>query len=261
MLGRLFRRRKRGGDGPGPQICMVAMRTVEGLSQESILRAAREVFPDVPVEKAEGEHPVLSFVSGGVPVMVVPLPSPIPKPDVDEAVLRSWMWPDAREAMRAQQAHVLVTALGGESPLEAVMAATRIAAAVCRAGEAVGVYWGNGGHLHDPDTFVQDSLADVPPVHLWVGLVISGETEDGPYSMSSCGMVHLGFAELEVIDSTTEPADLADIGYSLVMYLVENGPVVGDGHTFGPTAETKWRVEHTKSKFRKGEWVLRLQLP
>ena len=117
---------------------------------------------------------------------------------------------------------------------------------------------------HDVDEAPEpkgDARAEGAPVHVGGGRVISGETEDGPYSMSSCGMVHLGFAELEVIDSTTEPADLADIGYSLVMYLVESGPVVGDGHTFGPTAETRWRVEHTKSKFRKGEWVLRLQLP
>jgi len=240
---------------------MVATRSNGGLTPESILRAARELFPASEIEASDGDDPDFGFECDGVTVIVVPMPFPIPKPDVDEAVVRSWMWPEARAAMGAQHEHVLVTALGGASGHETSMAATRLAAAVCRAGDAVGVYWGNAGHLLEPEAFVQDSLADVPPVHLWVGLVISGKTEDGPYSMSSCGMAELGFLELEVVDATTPPADLADVGYSLVMYLVENGSVLEDGHTFGPTAETKWRVEHTKSVFRRGERVLRLHLP
>ena len=261
MLGRFFRRRQRRNTGAWPQLGMVATRSNAGLSPESILQAARELFPESEIEASDGDDPDFGFECDGVTVIVVPMPFPIPRPDVDEAVVRSWMWPGARAAMGAQHEHVLVTALGGASGRETSMAATRLAAAVCQAGDAVGVYWGNAGHVLEPGAFVKDATATDAPVHLWVGLVISGKTEDGPYSMSSCGMAELGLPELEVVDTATLPAELADIGYSLVAYLVENGPVLEDGHTFGPTAEIKWRVEHTRSVFRRGERVLRLHLP
>jgi hypothetical protein len=241
---------------------MVAMRSLDGLSPESFANAARDLFPGSATSVAKVDTPVIAFESDGIGLMVVPMPFPIPLPDIDSAVARSWMWPQAKEAMKHQAAHVLVTALGGPSPREAAMAATRMAAAVCRAGDPAGVYWGNGGHVIDPSYFIDLATDDeAPPVPLWVGLVVSSQGDRGPYSLSSCGMPSLGHMELEILDSTISPTDLVDQAYSIIAYLVENGPVLEHGHTFGPDHDTKHRVEHTKSVFRKGERVLRLHVP
>lgn len=260
MLGGLFgkKRRERQVD---PQICMVALSGAEPPTREAVEQAFGECFPEISIERMEGEDSAPGFVVGGYAVMFMHMPVPIPRGDVDSAVERSWMWPAAKDEMARHRSHVLVATTGEGIARESAWAASRIAAAVCRACNAVGVYWGNGGHVHEPQFFVELARDVDAPVPLWVGLVISAKTEQGPFSLSSRGMSALGHMELEIIDTSLQPTDLADAAYSLVAYLVENGPVLEHGHTFGPDTETKWRVEHVKSVFRRGERVLRLQMP
>ncbi|MFG0259549.1 MAG: hypothetical protein ACF8LK_04270, partial [Phycisphaerales bacterium JB041] len=72
MLGRLFRRKARRNEGAWPQLCMVATRSNTALSPESVLAAARELFPGSSIEASGGESSDFSYVCDGVHVVVVP---------------------------------------------------------------------------------------------------------------------------------------------------------------------------------------------
>lgn len=261
MLGRFFKRRAPKNGGTGPQICMVALAGMEHPAIEAIESAWRELFPRGSLERLEGEDAAPGFVVDGCAVMFVHVPMPIPQGDIDSAVVRSWIWPEAATEMARQRSHIILGTPGGD-PVESATAVTRLAAAVCRAADAVGVYWGSGGHVIKPEDMIDGATEEeVPPVWLWVGLVISAESETGPFCLSSCGMTDLGHMELEIIDTTMPAEELVDQTHSIIAYLLENGPVLLHGHTFGPDPDTKFRVEHAKSEFRKRERVLRLHIP
>lgn len=261
MLGRLLKRRRSSAPEAGPQICMVAFGSVDAPSPASIRDAWTELFPDILLELMRGDDSAPGFVVGGRAVMCVPVPFPIPSADIEWAARRSWMWPEAEREMARQRSHMLLATTADGDPVEAAMAATRVAAAACRAGDGVGVYWGSGGQVHKPQ-FVIDTITDLDPaVPIWVGLVISRDDSSGLYTLSTLGLAALGHKEFEILDTRMEPDDLAGTAYDLVAYVVSNGPVLADGNTFGPTAEDKWRVEHTGSALRKGEQVIRLHVP
>jgi hypothetical protein len=155
---------------------------------------------------------------------------------------------------------------GGVAAEEA-LAVSRAAAAICRAGDPVGVYRGSSVQVHSPALFI-DAIAgyegedDVLPVMLWVNSLISGDSEQGPFTMTTIGLAPFGHKELEVIDARSMSfGDLRGWTYDTSNYLLRRGPVFLHGQTCGPSAADKWKTEHTTSKFKKGEQVIRIHIP
>lgn len=261
MFGRLFGSKPAAAPAPGPQFCMVALPQATPPDAAAVGKAYRDVFPTSPLHAVKSGPEGMQFQSGGITVIATAIPVPIPSGDIEGAAARSWMWPEAGTAMHSQQGHFIVAAVEREPAVEAAMAVSRVAAAVSHAGKAVGIYWGNSGQVHRPDLFVEMVRDLEPPVPLWIGIVISAEKRGGPFTLTTCGLRSFGHKELEIIDTSLGVGDLRGLAFDLANYLIENGPVLEHGHTFGRSAEEKWRVEHTTSQFRKGEPVIRLHVP
>lgn len=272
MFGKLFGRRSIAPNPtPGPQMGMLMLHSTQGLTPERIVSAWAELFPDIPALNA-GEMTVKDgigvgeFSTDGRALRLATMNMPIPQPEIDHAASVSWMWPEGAEAVRAQRAHAIAMTAGKDvSAVQAAFDVSRLVAAAAKAGESVGVYWGNGMLVHKPELFI-DAVssfdAEGPPVMLWVNVLISGRSANGPFTLSTHGMPNFGHKELEVIGASTfSLGDLRMWAYNTIVYLLVNGPIYLDGQTAGPTPEDKWKIEHTISKFRKGEPVIRIHVP
>ncbi len=262
MLGKLFGKREPQSKNPepGPQLGMLALRSGKGLSPTRICAAWAELFPQIPAleakpaEKKDG-NAVAEFVSDGRTLFLAAMPAPIPVGDIDYAVSRSWMWPDAANCMAEQRAHAIVMTVsnnGPSNPVEEAMAVSRLIAAAAKAGDCVGVYWGNSAQVHSPEMFIDamQSFEDDLPVMLWVGLAISAHGPSGPFTLSTLGLRPFGHKELEIIESRRDVGDLRMTALNLAGYVLQNGPVLKHGDTFGASETERIKVQHTMSKFR-----------
>jgi hypothetical protein len=269
MLRRLFNRSTAAAPKVGPQLCMPAFRSDEGLTTERIIAAWSELFPRAdPLEGGDGDQEVLGFRDGDRTLFAAVMPIPIPAGDIRYACEGSWMWPEAAEKVKEQQVHaVIMGSIAASLPgaVQEAVSVTRLAAAMCTCGDAVGVYWGNGGQVHSPEFFIDAAQGfdadDTLPCMLWVGLRVSAPGPSGPFTLTTQGMAPLGHKELEVIDTAMAAGDLRMKVYEAINYLLTSGPVFKHGQTFGPTAEDRWKIEHATSRFRRGEPVIRLHIP
>lgn len=262
MFRRLFRRTAPTAPEPGPQLGMLALRSPDGLDAQGLCRAWSRLFADIdPLTAAAAEGDVLEFAHGDRTLMLAVMPAPIPQGDIDFAVARSWMWKDAAQQMAAQQAHAVAVATPSGEPVEDAMAVSRLLGAAAAAADGVGIYWGNGGQVHRPAFFI-DALSAFSegnwPVMLWIGLEISAAGPQGPYTLTTLGLRPFGHKELEIIDSLAPIGDLRMLAYEVANYLLANGPVLEHGQTFGRSDDERMLIEHTTSRFRKGEPVIRL---
>lgn len=255
---------------PGPQIGMLALRTGKGLSPSRIIAEWARLFPNQPPLTEEpskdGKKGVASFDSGGRSITLAAMPAPIPQAEIDEAADRSWMWPEAKDQMRQQKAHAIAVSTPVDEPVAEAWAATRLLAAAASAGDTCGIYWGSGGVVHKPDSFI--SLAkscgeeqDMLPVMLWIGTLVSADGPKGPFTLTTYGMRAFGHKEFEIIDTRLHPSELVPMVSDWMNYLLLKGPIFKHGQTCGPTPSDKWKIEHTVSKFREGEGVIRIRIP
>ncbi len=270
MFKKLFGSKVASNPKPGPQICMPTLATETPPSAAAIIAAWKSLFPKhPPLNGADSQDQVYSFEADGMTVMVAAMPMPIPSGDIESACELSWMWEDAATEMKRQKSHFIITALHakgmGADPVSEAMLVSRTAAAVCKASQAVGVYWGNGVQVHKPEFFIEAVQSfeedDLLPCMLWVGQIVSGDSQEGPFTLSTVGLKHFGHKDIEVIDTSMHPGELRSTIYDLINYLLSNGPILKHCQTFGPSADIKWQVEHTTSKFRPGEPVIRLHIP
>ncbi len=254
----------------GPQLAMLALKSGKGLSAKAIIKAWSELFPGVPpisddgTEKKDGSV-VVEFGFDGGSLMLLAVNAPIPQPEIDEACGVSWMWRQASSELKQQRAHAIITAVTSVPPVDAALAVTRLVAAAAKAGDPAGVYWGAGGHVHSPALFIDAAKsfgdAEMLPVMLWVGLRISGSGPKGPLTLTTHGLAPFGHNEIEIIDTRMGIGDLRTLVFETCDYLLRAGPVLRHGHTFGRSEDEQLRVEHTTSRFRTGEPVIRLHVP
>ncbi len=255
----------------GPQLGMLALRSGKGLSASKIVQAWATLFPNVPPLTDEGSSKkgggaVAQFDTGGRSVMLAAMPMPIPQKEIDEAAERSWMWPEAPAEVKKQTAHAIALTTPGGEPVAEAWAVTRLLAAAAKAGDSVGIYWGNGGQVHKPDTFISMAQScgeeeGMLPVMLWIGVLVSGKGPKGPFTLTTHGMNQFGHKDLEIINTKMPPGELTPTVCDVINYLLNSGPVFKHGQTFGPTPTDKWKIEHAQSQFKEGEGVIRLHVP
>jgi len=249
---------------------MLMLRSGKGFTSKAICAAWADLFPkEAPLTVSDtdktAKNSVATFESGGRTLMLTAMPVPIPQPEVDEAAEVSWMWTDAAAEVKTQKAHAIAVAVPGQNAIAEALGVSRLLAAAALSSDSVGVYWGGGGQVHKPAFFI-DAVKDFDgaeslPAMVWVGLRISGRSAKGPFTLTTQGMTPFGHKELEIIDTKMPVGDLRMMTYGIIDYLLKSGPVLKDGNTFGASATEKFKVEHTTSKFRDGEPVVRLHVP
>ena len=221
------------------------------------------LFPGQPRLTSSGaKKGVVTFSAGHREVMAIQIPLPVPKQEALAAVSTSWMWQRPDDPVSTHVAHAIVTALGADDPVQSAWDVARVSAAMLHAGSGVALYWGSSRQVHVPG-IVTDFAAEEgsPPVCLWVGITLSAESLAGPFSAATHGLEALGHKEFEVLASTKGIGALRATLLDVAGYVLAAGPVLLDGQTFGPTANDRWTVRHTKGELVPGRDVIVLGIP
>jgi hypothetical protein len=227
----------------------------------ALVAAIRSRHPDLPVDACDplamaGEAAVRAPLirCGGELVALLSLPGPVlPHSDNPTWIRASGVWPQARAAGVRHHGHVLISSIGTRTPrLRAARILTAVAGALIAAAPGgCAVAW-EGRTARSAEmwlTLAHGAFApyDEPgyPFMLWIDIV--------PFrSSGTFGAVTMGLSAFvgREIEFETDRADLGDILNKvggLAAYLIEHGPVVRDGNTFGGSEAERLMVRHVTS--------------
>lgn len=250
---------------PGPPLAMPLFAAAGPIAPAAVVAQWSALFPREPPLRVKTEGglgaPVQYEVTGGT-VMAIHMPIPVPKEEAVHAVKTSWMWQQPDTAVREHVSHAIVTAAPGENVVAAAWNVARVSAAMLTAGAGAALYWGSGRQVHAPSVVTQFAQSEkTPPISLWAGITISGESQTGPFSAATHGLASLGHREFEVRGSRRAIGELRTTLLDLALYVLRQGAVLKHGQTIGPTAEEKWSVRHEASKLVPGREVIVLGVP
>lgn len=244
-----------------------------GLTAQDVLDQLRTDWPDLTAqpqasaqETPAPDGPVVLDVGDSL-VAVMSVPSPLGD-DLAEIAQHSRLWPSDRAAPTDASHHLIVSVFsqGGQNDrghTEAIADAvllSQVVASLVGLGDAVkAVYLGSAGHLVAPETFRTLALEVLPqPLLLaWVALNV-GARPDGAITGHTRGMDMLGLLNLEIPETPEDASTTLDRLASIADYLVQSGPVIGDGHTIGSTPVAEIVAHHVPSVIDPEETVIRL---
>ena len=244
-------------------ISMVALGPGAKFSLSAFQQEVRETWPGLPeatdVDKGKG---VFMFNLGTAKVIFGIMPAPIPWGDLEGPCATSWLWPDAEEVMRSHKGHMIITVADDEvDALARIKLLTQITASFVKVCDAsVGVYYGDATLVISPELYREiavEALPDEIPLFIWVDFRV-GPGDDGKMCGFTHGLTPFGVMEMETVNSPETPGDLRERLMDLAGYLIENGPVIEDGHTVGRDENERILVSHTDSAFGHEGQVMRL---
>lgn len=243
-------------------LSMVALKEAVAPPPERVFSELKRRWPDAPKPRdVEEKKGVLSFKLDDAAAAVALLPAPIPWSDLEGPCAGAWYWPKAVEAMRAHKAHLIVSLGGGRrTPIDRCLLLTALTAAVTAASDAAGVYWGSGTVVQSPKAFLEVSgqmSQDFLPLRLWIDFRLVKE-RPGVHSLFTTGMEPFGHMDLEVPKSRQRPEAIFDLAFNAAHYLLDRGPVLKDGDTFGTSPEQKIKVRHVPSRWGHSGKILSL---
>ncbi|MBR0780458.1 DUF4261 domain-containing protein [Bradyrhizobium iriomotense] len=236
-------------------LALVLLETPAMPDMVALAEAVRARHPELPMEVDGGGEggmrrgsPLLRC--GNELVAVMSMPGPIP----DDAGLWSraaTTWPQGKVVAARHRGHLIVSVLGqNQQPLPATRLTTAvIGALIATMPQCCGVVW-NGKVARSADLWLDMSIRSFAPFpdypsSLWIDIL--------PFrSEAGIGAVTMGlsaFAEREIQFETHKLAlsTLMDKVDGLVVYLVEHGPVVKDGDTFGRDERERFTVRYKDS--------------
>jgi hypothetical protein len=240
---------------PPGALAMVLLREPVPADGQAVLAHLRRQGADPvlpPITEVSAEQGVLVARIPGGTVKMLSLPAPIPPRELEGPVALAWHWPTAREEVAAHQGHVIVHASSTElHPMHVWRLHTRLVAAVVATTPALGVYVGDAMMVRSRDDWLDEALAtegDGLPILLWVGINPVRE-EDGRVSAYTTGMSSFGIMEMEVRSSARSFEDVMGRLTDAALYQVGSDNRLGDGETFGFSAEDRHLVRHLPSRF------------
>ncbi|WP_430333649.1 DUF4261 domain-containing protein [Rhodococcus sp. ACT016] len=185
--------------------------------------------------------------------------------DVADIAQHSRLWPNTVPAPVDYTAHTIVTVLRpGATHTDAIadtVLLSRVIASIIALTDAVrAVYFGSADHVILPALFrdlMKDTLPE-PPLLAWVAINV-GERPDGVMTGHTRGLDMLDLPDVEIPETPESAADTFDRLTGIASYLVEQGPVIGDGDTIGSTEVAEIVVDHAPSAFDPDRTVLRLK--
>lgn len=247
-----FRRKKE--DRPVPErepdsfLCMILSSRTTPPSDASVRSALERAFPSkASVRDAEDAIWMLE-IPGLENAFASFVPMPIPDGEAEDAA-DSFLWPDGSR-FAVHQSHVILGSAGEhKNKVKAVLALTKLAAAMLDACDGIAVYWGSGSITVPRDQFVdfaEDADADDLPLFLWCRFQVT-QSDEGRVGLYTLGLRQFGLMEIEVDESSKDPKELLEFVFNVAHYLVQNGPVIKDGDTVGGSAEERIVVKRGQS--------------
>lgn len=208
---------------------------------------------DAPPE-VEKEDRVLTFSHGPWLVAIALMPAPYPPDELAGPAQTSWLWPTAAEDLPRQAGHMIITVIGeGEDPIQQRKLLTMATASVLASGRGcLGVYWGDATMLIAKKSFCEMAAHFLPDAVLPLWCDFRAGPVDGDSGLTygfSVGLEPLGHREIVTKNSTDNVGDLRIRMMDLATYLLNNGPVIEDGHTLGHDAQEKITARFGESPF------------
>jgi hypothetical protein len=212
-------------------------------------------------KQADGGGTLEFEMGGGGSALVALMPVPVPNQEADEAARYSVSALGGRWKLPPHKAHLVVTAQGAGTAVEALAAFTSVVAAVVEASPAVGVYFGNAGATHDPKFFrdlarEHDANAQLM---LWSGVSIA-QAAGGRVELLSLGMKQLELPDLLLVAPAGKGNEALPMLYDLLAYLVSRGAPLPEGDTVGRSATEKLPVHYVTSPVDANAKVWRVEM-
>lgn len=244
------------------QLAMVALRSAHQVDAHAFFTRARATWNDLPaLTEIHGDDRTVSAHMGRDGLILVGLlPFPIPAEDLDAACESSAWWPEARKELSQHVAHAVVHVAGDVDAIHASLILTRFVATYAIEANALGVYWGNAGAVHEPAAFFEQARVatrDALPVLLWIGF---GRTlsKSGATYLRTVGMAQYSLPNIEVAMDDAQGTDELELVGDIATHLLLNGMVIKDGDTIGRTAFDRRRAYLRESAVAPGERILAL---
>lgn len=242
-------------------MAMVALREAVLPEPEELAWVLRQRWSDKPrFGRFKRQEQTLQCDIGAAAAVVGLIPMPIPADDIAAASMASLAWPEARTSLEKHTAHLICSVGGSVEKKVAAFQLTKLVAAVVEVTRAAGVYWGAATMVHSPELFLDQAwemTTEFLPLNLWIQFGLAGVP--GKVSLRTKGMSSLGLMEIEIIDSEHSTEDMVDFAFNAAHYLLDYGPVLADGHTFGMSGDQKVLVRHVPSVGDESATVYRLQ--
>ena len=185
--------------------------------------------------------------------------------DLADLAAGSRLWP--RDVpVPDHHAHVIVTVLThrDDEPthLEAqadMVLLSRVLASAIAVSDVQAVYLGAAHHLVLPAAFRDLAVAILPDplVHAWIAVNV-GADPNGRMTGFTRGLGALGAMDIEIPETPESAEDTYERLFDTALYLMEQGPVIGDGDTLGATEAAEVVARHRPSLIDPEETVLRL---
>ena len=269
----------RSAERPAP-VPLVLTGSVALPSRAAVERAVAELVPGArPGWEETANRAVLSVDE--LRVEVVLTPAPVPNAEADTAAFLSlsslrdnWRLPghaahlvvrrlDPVRGDVTRSTSLLGRVLGSQrpaTPLESLSRFTKVVAALTRASDALGVYWGAAPVTHEPRFFVDLARETDVPLPLWLGVTITPEPADR-LSVLSMGMRQLGLPDLLLGAPKKDLGDTLDFFFSTLTFVAERGEQLPDGHVVPRSLLQRPAVRYVASPLDDNTRVFRLDLP
>lgn len=200
---------------------------------------------DIPCGDTAGDTGSLVFQVGSAMVAVSLVEYPVPDGEAEKNAANNYLWPQAVEVTKTHKAHVLVAVIDREaSPLDIALLETKVAATCLKQPGALGVYTTGTVHAADFYREVADVIREGElPLLDWVHFGLY-RTKKG-MSAYTYGMKVFGKDEMEILDSSAQPAELREMLFDFAYYVLDSGVTLKDGETIGFTAEQKLPISRS----------------
>lgn len=200
--------------------------------------------------------------SGKAFVALVPLP--VPNGEADDAARFSVPSFGSDWTPASHEAHLIVTLADSAdtSAIERVRRMTAVLAAVAKASDAVGIYWGDAGATHPPEAFytLARERSLMTWLMLWTGVSVAREA-DGRSSLLSLGLGQFDLPDLLLTAPSGDRGRALEVFFDLLAYLLERQSPIPEGDTVGFSESERWPVRYVQSPVAEGKRVWRVDVP
>ena len=220
--------------------------------KQQLIRDLKEKWNIIAQEEEDNGDDTLIFTLDNCMVAVSMVPAPIPDGEAEANAANNYLWPEAVEAAKTHQAHMMVAVIGEEEQtLEIGKLHVKVLSACCRQTYATGIY--TSGVVLEPqfyEEFANMMKADMLPIFNWIWFGLY-ESERGLCGYTD-GLEQFGRDEIEVLNTNAQPKDLRAFLISLASYVLENNLELHDGETIGFSEEDKHSITRSEGEVLPG---------
>jgi hypothetical protein len=210
----------------------------------------------------EGDPDQRALSVGGASLVLAAMPAPVPDGEAEEAVRLSLSALGTGWSLPEHGFHIIIAAtnLDEASRVPERCDYTRLVAAVARACQAVGVYWGSASATHEPEFFFETARDMEVPIALWTGVSVARDGDER-VSLLSLGMSQFGMEDLLLTGPLTQAGEAIEMFFDLLAYAVRRGSTVVSGETIGRSDDERIEVQIVESPVDPEAKVWRVDLP